>query len=175
MSSSWLLQGATKDGQTVSGEWQRVDQPLIDGVEVKEIRNVIKRNGHLTELFRRDWFDRCGEVGQVFQVVLMPGAISAWHAHAVTTDRLFVTHGTMRIVLYDGRDDSPTRGTVNEFLANGSRPALFVVPPRVWHAVQTVSGEPGIIVNMPNHAYCYEDPDHWRLPADTDEIPYRFS
>lgn len=29
-------------------------------------------------------------------------------------------------------------------------------------------------VNDIDRAYRYEDPDHWRLPADTGEIPYRF-
>jgi dTDP-4-dehydrorhamnose 3,5-epimerase len=27
---------------------------------------------------------------------------------------------------------------------------------------------------MVDRAYTYEDPDHWRLPPDTREIPYRF-
>jgi dTDP-4-dehydrorhamnose 3,5-epimerase len=125
-------------------------------------------------LFRRDWFDADAAVGQVFQVLVNPGAVSAWHAHATTTDRLFVIQGTMRVVLYDAREDSPTDGSINDLIVNLYRPTLIVVPPRVWHGVQTLSDEAGIIMNMPDHAYRYEDPDHWRLPADTDRIPYRF-
>ena len=31
-----------------------------------------------------------------------------------------------------------------------------------------------LIVNMPDRAYDYENPDHWRLPPATTKIPYSF-
>ena len=37
-----------------------------------------------------------------------------------------------------------------------------------------ISPEPALLLNLVNRAYQYEDPDHWRLPLDTDKIPYRF-
>jgi dTDP-4-dehydrorhamnose 3,5-epimerase len=37
-----------------------------------------------------------------------------------------------------------------------------------------IGDTPGIVVNLPDTAYSYEDPDHWRLPADSSEIPVRF-
>jgi len=29
-----------------------------------------------------------------------------------------------------------------------------------------------LMVNLPTHPYDYADPDHWRLPFDSPEIPY---
>ncbi|MFP5245777.1 MAG: dTDP-4-dehydrorhamnose 3,5-epimerase family protein, partial [Thermoanaerobaculia bacterium] len=113
-------------------------------------------------------------VDQVFQVVLFPGAISAWHAHASTIDRLFASNGLVRIVLYDARKDSPTYGKVNDFRFGTVRPALVYIPPRVWHGVMNIGDGPSVLINMPDRAYCYEDPDHWRVPADSPEIPFRF-
>jgi dTDP-4-dehydrorhamnose 3,5-epimerase len=103
---------------------------------------VLKDNGTLTEIFRLDWGLDPGAVQQVFQVTLVPGALSAWHTHQLTTDRLFITHGQIKIVLFDGREDSPTRGHVNEFRFGIARPAPVVVPPRVWHGVQNISSGP---------------------------------
>jgi dTDP-4-dehydrorhamnose 3,5-epimerase len=114
-------------------------------------------------------------VDQVFQVMMNPGVISGWHTHQRTTDRLFVSHGVILIVLYDSRADSPTLGLVNEFRFGVARPALLTIPPGVWHAVRNLSAEPSILLNLTDCAYTYEDPDHWRLPLDTDKIPYRFS
>ena len=111
---------------------------------------------------------------QVFQVLLQPNGLSAWHAHAVTTDRLFVNHGQIKIVLYDARPQSPTHGVINEYRLGTVRPALLVVPPQVWHGVQNLSHEPSLLLNLVDEAYRYEDPDHWRLPPDTDQIPYSF-
>jgi len=40
--------------------------------------------------------------------------------------------------------------------------------------VQVISPEPAILINVVDHAYQYENPDHWRLPSDTDQIPHDF-
>lgn len=104
-----------------------------------------------------------------------PGFVSAWHAHAHTTDRLFVSHGMARIVLYDARADFPTRGLLNEMQFGTIRPALVTIPPQVWHGVQNVSSGRMILLNVVDSAYSYSDPDHWRLPEDCPEIPFQFS
>ncbi len=174
MNDSWLLPGASPDTQTVTAKWDPPDLRLIDGVRVHEVRHVVKATGALTELYRRDWFDDDRPVDQVFQVVIDPGSISAWHAHAETWDRLFVTQGSARIVLFDHRQGSPTFGLINEFRFGVLRPALVMVPPRVWHGVQCLGTEPAHVLNAVDRAYDYERPDHWRVERDCAAIPYRF-
>jgi dTDP-4-dehydrorhamnose 3,5-epimerase len=144
-------------------------------VKVREVRHLVKRHGVLTEIFRADWGLDDGRVGQVFEVKLGPDEISAWHVHRVTWDRLFVTRGAVRIVLFDARRKSPTYGAVNEFRFGGVRPALVVVPPGIWHGVQNLRAGESRIVNVTDKAYSYDDPDHWRLPRDTSRIPFRFT
>ena len=168
-----MIEGATKDKQSITADWV-FTQDLIDGVKVREVKNAPKANGLLTEIFRRDWALDEGIVDQVFQVTLFPGAVSAWHAHQLTTDRLFVNHGQITVVFYDAREGSSTYGRINEFLFGSLRPALIVVPPGVWHGCQNISNEVSSIVNLVDRAYRYEDPDHWRLPPDTPKIPYSF-
>ena len=131
-------------------------------------------NGWLTEIYRREWSDGGFEVDQVFQTALNAGAISAWHAHDVTTDRLFVSWGMMRIALYDAREGSPTHGLVNEFRFGAVRPALITVPPHVWHGVQNIAAETSVLTNIVDRAYAYDDPDHWRLAWDDPRIPFKF-
>jgi dTDP-4-dehydrorhamnose 3,5-epimerase len=168
------LLGAARDRQSVTRDWQsQVD--LIDGVLVKEVRNVAKDNGYLTELWREDWPLSGAHVAQVFQAVIEVGGISAWHVHQLATDRLFANHGLVKIVLYDARAGSPTSGRVNVLRCGTTRPLLVVVPPGVWHGVQNLGSEPAFLINMPDRAYRYEFPDHWRLPQDTSEIPYSFT
>ncbi|WP_051079952.1 cupin domain-containing protein [Thioalkalivibrio thiocyanodenitrificans] len=174
MKSEWQLPGAVRDRQSITSDWMPTGLSLLDGVVLREARNVVKANGRLTELFRRDWFAGDEVVDQVFQVVLHPGGVSAWHAHDSTTDRLFVTEGSMKLVLYDGRSDSGTHRQINELHLSIHRPTLVVVPPGVWHGVQNTGTEPAALLNMVDRAYQYDNPDHWRLPPDTEEIPYQF-
>ena len=170
----WVLPGLTKATQSVTHDWDFTGQRLIDGVAVREIRNVPSGHGVLTEIFRRDWRLDDLPVDQVFQVMLASGGISAWHGHAQTTDRLFVASGLIKIVLYDARTRSSSHGTINEFQTGQPRPTLIVVPPGVFHGVQTVSSDPALLLNLVDRAYSYEDPDHWRLPWDSSSTPYRF-
>lgn len=168
-----MLPGTKKDEQSVTADWQST-QDLIDGVTVKEIRSVLAGTGYVTEVFRRDWDADGGIVDQVFQVTLGPGGVSAWHCHANTTDRLMVNHGRIRIVLYDSREGSPTQGRLNHLVFGTPRPAIVTVPPLVWHGIQNVGPGDSSLINVVDAAYDYEDPDHYRIPADSPEIPYRF-
>jgi dTDP-4-dehydrorhamnose 3,5-epimerase len=38
-----------------------------------------------------------------------------------------------------------------------------------------LGGGDALMINFPSNAYDYDDPDHYRLPMDTDLIPYRWS
>ena len=174
MNDDWKLAGARKDAQTITARWAPAEMRLIDGVGVHEVLNVPKNHGYLTEIIRSPWLGENSVIDQVFQVVLERGGISAWHAHAQTTDRLFVSLGMARIALYDARPGSPTHGVVNEFRFGSLRPALVTVPPRIWHGVQNVGDGVAVVLNLVDRAYDYEDPDHWRVPVDSAEIPFRF-
>jgi dTDP-4-dehydrorhamnose 3,5-epimerase len=171
---NWKLPSTTRDAQSVTADWQPSGEQLIDGVRLREVRNVVRDNRVITELYRSDWALDDESVGQVFQSLLMPGAVSAWHAHAETIDRLAVVAGTVKVVLYDNRAGSPTFGRINELRLGPLRPATLVVPAKVYHGIQNIGAETAVLLNMPDRAYRYETPDHWRIAWDSDEIPYRF-
>ena len=171
---TWLLPHAQKDPQSITSDWQLTSQKLIADVEIKEVKAVPTGYGHLIEVFRTDWFAESEAVNQIFLTHIAPGSISAWHLHEVTTDRLFVSEGMMRIVLYDNRSGSPTRGLINQFRFGLTRPALIVVPPKVWHGVENCSSGSAVLINAVSRAYQYEDPDHWRLPSNSPDIPFDF-
>lgn len=78
-------------------------------------------------------------------------------------------------MLYDGRENSPTRGVINEVHLGDARPALIVIPIGVWHGLQNLGACDARVLNFPTVAYNYKDPDHWRLPYDTSEIPYKWT
>jgi hypothetical protein len=40
--------------------------------------------------------------------------------------------------------------------------------------MQNISNSCTVLLNLVDRAYQYEQPDHWRLPLDSDQIPYRF-
>lgn len=173
--SEWSLDHVQKDSQSVTADWALADPAYIDGVRYMDIRSVPKEGGWVTEVFRTSWQMGAPEVDQIFTTTLFRGAVSAWHAHKYTADRLFAASGMVKVVLYDATVGSPTHGMVNTFRIGVARPGLVVIPPGIWHGVQVIGDDPAVLVNAVDRAYDYEDPDHWRLPWDTDQIPHRFA
>ena len=88
----------------------------IDGVKYRLARAVSHHHGHLTEAYRTDWGITDFPVVQVNLTSTFPGRVRAWGIHRFTIDRLFAATGSLCIVCYDGRPDSPTFGAVNEFM-----------------------------------------------------------
>jgi dTDP-4-dehydrorhamnose 3,5-epimerase len=154
-------------------DWDVVND-AIDGVRRREVKHIVTANGHTTELFRADWGLIENEVLATIHVTLRPGAVSAWHMHKIQTDHLFVVAGALRLALYDDREGSPTRAKLDVVNLSAMRPTLTVIPPGIWHGLQARSAEPASFVNFFDQAYDYSDPDEWRLPPDSDEIPFRF-
>jgi dTDP-4-dehydrorhamnose 3,5-epimerase len=169
-----MLLGAKKDPQIITAAWHKVGD-LIDGVVVREVLHVPRDHGIITELYRPEWDPSGLPVVHAYQSRLYPGAIGAWSCHARTIDRLFINQGNLKVVLYDGRDASRTTGLVNELYVGDARPALVILPIGVWHGLQNLGDTDALVLNFPSEAYNYADPDHYRLPSDTTEIPYTWN
>ena len=164
------MPGGKKDVQTTTRAWERVG-PSIDGVVLKRTRHIVTANSLTTETFRSDWPETGAPIGHVIHVAMDGGRLSAWHTHRRQTDGIFVLSGRMLVVLYDNREGSPTKGTIMPLRLDGSDPILVRIPPLVWHGVKPLLG-PASFLNIISHPYNYEDPDEWRLPADTDQVPF---
>jgi len=169
-----MFETAIKDGPQVNAEWMK-QQPVIDGVTVREVLHVPRDHGVITEMYRPEWDPTGLPVVQIYQSRLFPGAIGAWSCHAKAIDRLFVNQGLLKLVLYDGREESPTHGRLMELHVGDPRPAFVVIPVGVWHGLQNVAATDALMVNFPSRAYDYGDPDHYRLPYDAPEIPYSWA
>ena len=168
-----MLKGAIKDKQTVLPDGSIV-RDLIDGVKLKPVSNIVTRNGLTTEVYRDEWKLWDGNPRHVIHVSFRAHAISAWHCHQHQTDNIFVTDGSLRLALYDARPGSPTQGKLNVFNLSRANPMIVVVPPMIWHGTKNLENSASGMINFFDRAYVYEDPDEWRLPEDTDQIPYRF-
>ena len=168
-----MLEQARRAAVTMTEDWQPVGQARIDGFEVHEIKNVVLRNGILTELFREEWFDPPFPVRHVTYVSMLPGSTSTWHCHKRQRDIILSVQGQMRIGVYDDRPQSPTYRA--SLLVNTAicRPSYHVVPAGVWHAIRNPTHETAAYVVINDEPYVYNDPDDWILPVGAEAIPCR--
>ena len=146
---------------------------LIEGVKVKQLRVIPDERGRLMEMLRAD-DDLYIKFGQVYLTTGYPGVVKAWHYHKLQWDHFVVVRGMMKVVLYDGREGSSTRGLVNEFFMGEHNPILLQIPPLVYHGFKCISETEAIVINVPTEVYNYAEPDEYRLDPDGGEIPYRW-
>jgi len=144
---------------------------MIDGVKVTKLKVIPDERGRLMEMVRRDDPDFPG-FGQVYMTSAYPGVVKGWHYHKRQHDSMVVVSGMMKIVLYDSREGSPTRGEVNEFFAGIFNPVRIQIPPGVCHGFKCISTEEAIVINTPSEAYDYQHPDEFRIDPHANDIPY---
>lgn len=166
-----MVSVGTKDLQTVLPGGARSAASPIDGVRIHDLGNVLTRSGFLTEIFRSDWPSIGVTVRQVNWVQLNPAAVTDWHLHSRQTDHLIGVNGTIKLALWDGREESKTKGSTDVVRIGALRPVMVVIPPGVWHGLRNESGEAAGYINLIDHLYDYGKPDNWRLSPDAPKIP----
>ena len=144
---------------------------MIEDVATKKLKVIPDERGRLMECLRSD-DDLFIKFGQFYTTTTFPGVVKGWHLHHVQWDNIVCVKGTIKLVLCDTRDGSPTRGQIDEFLLGEDDPILVRVPPGVWHGWKCVSVDEAYIVNAPTEVYVYDAPDQDELPHDTPSIPY---
>lgn len=106
-------------------------------------------------------------------VVTGPGRIKGWAMHKGCTDRYVVGSGHVRVVLHDGREESPTQGAFAQFHFGDESPGWLRIPMGVWHATQNYGHADATMVNFPTEPYDYADPDKYRIdPHDRSLIDF---
>jgi dTDP-4-dehydrorhamnose 3,5-epimerase len=147
---------------------------MIHGVVTKKLKPIPDERGRLMEVLRSD-DEMFKKFGQVYITSGYPGVVKAWHYHKNQDDNFAVITGMMKVVLYDSRDNSPTKGEINEFFMGDHNPILLQIPKLVYHGFKCISDREAVVINIPTEPYNYKNPDEYRLDPHTTDIPYNWS
>ena len=150
------------------------NKKIIEGVTIKKLKVIPDERGRLMEILRAD-DKEFTKFGQVYITTAYPGVVKAWHYHKLQGDNMTVIKGMAKIVLYDDRKDSPTMGTVNEFIVGDHNYILIHIPKFIWHGFKCISEEEAMIINIVTECYNYKEPDEYRKHPHGSDIPYDWS
>lgn len=108
--------------------------------------------------------------GEIYFSTVHPGVIKAWHLHSEMVLNYAVISGSVKLALYDERDDSPTKGEVQEMVVGDGNYVLVQIPPGVWNGFMGVGTETAIVANCSTTAH---DPQEIsRVDPLDNHIPY---
>jgi dTDP-4-dehydrorhamnose 3,5-epimerase len=145
----------------------------IAGVVLKPLKRVVNERGWLLEVQRNDDPEFMG-FGQAYVTATPPGIVKAWYRHRRQIDNMAAVTGLLRLVLFDDRPDSPTRGALLEMTAGYDQPTLVQIPYGVWHGFSPIGDTECLILHLNSHPYDFDHTDEDRLPPDSPVVPYRW-
>jgi dTDP-4-dehydrorhamnose 3,5-epimerase len=163
----------TKDPQTVTGAGASLSQ-LPHGVKLRDMPTQVDERGTLFEMYDPRWGWHDAPLVYAYAVTIRPGIVKGWAMHKLHEDRYFLMFGDMEVVLYDDRPDSPTYRLLSKVVLSELRRQLLSIPTGIWHADHNIGTKDVVLCNFPTLPYDHENPDKYRLPLDTDLIPYKF-
>lgn len=142
---------------------------MINGILINPLSQIADERGKIMHMLRVDdpHFEQFGEI---YFSVIYPGVIKGWHLHKQMTLNYAVISGTIKLVLYDPRQNSPTNGEIQELFIGEDNYVLVKIPPGIYNAFKGIGMKPAIVANcatIPHHPDEIE-----RVDLFTSNIPY---
>ncbi len=137
--------------------------PVINGVEVKQLKMISDERGRLMEILRVS--ETRTQPHQVYLTTAYENVTKDkeyFHMHKNQTDFFCCVKGKIKLVLVDDRENSKTKGEINEFEIGEENFCLITIPKGVLHAFKSLKGE-AFIINCIDHEYNKENPDELRI------------
>jgi dTDP-4-dehydrorhamnose 3,5-epimerase len=144
---------------------------MIDGVEVIPLLRLPDERGTIYHMLK------CGDphfrqFGEIYFSTVYQGVIKGWHKHREMTLNYACIEGRIKLVLYDDREGSPTRGELMELFPGPDNYCLVVIPPQVWNGFKGMSAPYAIVANCSTHPH---DPSRsQRMDPFDNPIPYKW-
>jgi dTDP-4-dehydrorhamnose 3,5-epimerase len=110
--------------------------------------------------------------GEIYFSTIYPGVVKGWHLHKNTTLNYACIHGRVKVVIYDERETSPTKGELMEVFLGPDQYALVVIPPRLWNGFKGMGAEAAIMadcIDIP-----HEEVESVRIDPFKNHIPYNW-
>ena len=142
---------------------------MIEGVLIKPLRQIPDERGKIMHMIRADdpHFEKFGEI---YFSVVYPDVIKGWHLHTKMTLNYAVVSGMIKLVLYDVREESTTKGELQEMYIGEDNYALVRIPPGIYNGFKGIGVKPAIVANCSDIPH---DPEEiQRIDPFSNDIPY---
>jgi dTDP-4-dehydrorhamnose 3,5-epimerase len=142
---------------------------MIDGVIITPLKTFPDDRGYFREIARLQ-DSPLKDCAQISATMTYPEVIKAFHYHNNQDDLWYCAWGMIQAVLYDRREDSPTKGETQVVPLGDLAPQTLFIPRGVVHGYKVVGPESALVIYATNQVY---DPkDELRIPHDDATIGF---
>jgi len=142
---------------------------VIDGVRIVPLCQIVDERGKIMHMLKAT-DPHFIAFGEIYFSTAWPGTVKAWHIHQTMTVNNAVISGRAKLVLYDVREDSPTKGELQEIFLGEDNYVLVQIPPGIANGYKAYGDKQVILANAATEPH---DPaEMLRLDPAAPEIPY---
>ncbi len=122
-------------------------QVNIDGVVLTPLKKIENPKGDVYHALKNTDAGYVG-FGEAYFSTVKAGEIKGWKKHKIMTMNLIVPAGTIKIVLYDGREESISNGQFMKVILSPSNYFRLTVPPNICIAFQGIDSSLNLLLNI---------------------------
>ena len=119
---------------------------MIHDIKITPLKIISDDRGNVMHMLRKDSaiFDKFGEI---YFSTIFKDSVKAWHLHRESTLNYACIKGKVRLVLFDGREKSSTKGKYQEIILSPASYVLVTIPPNIWNGFKNLDNAESIIAN----------------------------
>ena len=120
---------------------------MIDGIIITPLKKITNPRGDLFHIIKKSSAGYI-DFGEAYITTIIKNEIKGWKKHHSMTLNLVVPAGEIRIVIFDGRNYSSTKGEFQEIVLSKENYLRLTIPPQLWVAFQGVSDNTNMLFNI---------------------------
>lgn len=144
----------------------------IEGVVIEPLGQFIDDRGGVFHMLRSD-SPLFVKFGEIYFSEVNAGVVKAWKYHREMAQSFAVPVGMIRLVIYDTRDGSNSKGKLNVLEIGRDNYQLVRIPPRLWYGFMGLGETPSLIANCASMPHDPNESD--QLPVSSSDIPYEWT
>ena len=145
---------------------------MINGVQVIPLKRIPDERGTIMHMLRAT-DPHFQQFGEIYFSTIYKDVIKGWHSHRDMTLNYACIHGRIKLVLFDDREQSSTKGELMEIFLGPDNYSLVIIPPDVWNGFKGMVDPFSLIANCCTHVH---DPSRSsRLDPFDNHIPYNWN
>jgi dTDP-4-dehydrorhamnose 3,5-epimerase len=110
------------------------------------------------------------EFAEIYFTTIYGNVVKGWHIHGKMMLNYSCIYGRIKLVVYDDRPDSPTRGNLQEVFSGPDSCSLVIIPANVWNGFKRMVDPVSIVAKGASHPHDLSFSD--RIDPFSNHIPY---
>jgi len=144
---------------------------MIEGVKIIQLRRMCDERGIVSHMLKNT-DENFENFGEIYFSTIYPNVVKAWHLHKKMKLNYCCILGNIKLVLYDNRIGSKTKGYISEIYIGEDNYCLVHIPAGIYNGFKAVGNKKAIVANC--STYSYDPEEIIRVPFNTKKIKYNW-